>query len=116
MIKKRWVELLLLNIEKTYLYDSAIPRILSNCPSYSSSSIASRKSPNSKKIQMENFDLKKTLDQSIADVLAYKKQKMFHNINDMEDKLNSIDRNYWTIIRKQDKIIISISSTLHILK
>ena len=24
----------------------------------------------------------------------------------MEDKLNSIDRNYWTIIRKQDKLII----------
>ena len=31
---------------------------------------------------------------------------MFHYINDMEDKLNFIDRNYWTIIRKQDKLII----------
>ena len=31
---------------------------------------------------------------------------MFHNINDMEDKLNSIDINYWTIVRKQDKLII----------
>ena len=31
---------------------------------------------------------------------------MFHNINVMEDKLNSIDRNYWSIIRKQDKLII----------
>ena len=31
---------------------------------------------------------------------------MFHNTNDMEDKLNSIDKNYWTIIRKQDKFII----------
>ena len=31
---------------------------------------------------------------------------MIHNINDMEDKLNFIDRNYWTIIRKQDKLII----------
>ena len=31
---------------------------------------------------------------------------MFHNITDMKDKLNFIDRNYWTIIRKQDKLII----------
>ena len=31
---------------------------------------------------------------------------MFHNITDMEDKLDFIDRNYWTIIRKQDKLII----------
>ena len=52
------------------------------------------------------FKGKRALDQSIADDLAYKKQKMFYNINDMEDKLNFIDRNYWTIIRKQDKLII----------
>ena len=31
---------------------------------------------------------------------------MFHDIYDMEDKLNSIDRNYRIIIRKQDKLII----------
>ena len=93
-------------LERPYLYDGAIPRILLNCPSYLSSLTSFRKSPNSKKIQRENFDLKRALDQSIADDLAYKKQKIFHNINDMEDKSNFIDRNYWTIIRKQDKLII----------
>ena len=50
-------------------------RVFQTVPSYLSSSTSSRKSPNSKKIQMENFDLKRALDQSIADDLAYKKQK-----------------------------------------
>ena len=31
---------------------------------------------------------------------------MFLNINDIEDRLNFIDKNYWTIIRKLDKFII----------
>ena len=62
-------------LERTYLYDGAIPRILPNCPSYLSSSTSFRKSPHSKKIQRENFGLKRALDQNIADDLAYKKQK-----------------------------------------
>ena len=73
--KKKPGKTITVKLERPYLYDGAIPRILPNCPSYLSSLTSFGKSPNSKKIQKENFDLKRTLDQSIADDLAYKKQK-----------------------------------------
>ena len=106
MIKKKTGKTITVKLERPYLYDRAIPRILPNCPSYLPSSTSFRKSPNLKKIQKENFDLKRVLNQSIADDLAYKKQNMFHNINDIKDKLNFTGRNYWTSIRKQDNHII----------
>ena len=43
---------------------------------------------------MENSALKSTLNQSITDDLVYKQQKKFHNIDDLEGKLNFLDRNY----------------------
>ena len=38
---------------------------------------------------------------------AYKKQKTFHNINDLEGKSNFLDRNYRSVVRQQETLIIS---------
>ena len=73
---------------KTNLRDDAIPRILPDCPLHLSSLKTSRESPNSGKIRLENSALKSALNQTITDDLAYKKQKKFHYVNDIEGKLN----------------------------
>ena len=44
--------------------------------------------------------------QSIADEVEYKKQREFHNIEDLEGKLLFLDRKYWTVVRKQETLLI----------
>ena len=39
------------------------------------------------------------LNASVIDDLAYKKQKKFHNLEDIEGELNFLDRNYWSVVR-----------------
>ena len=57
---------------------------------------------------LENSALKRALNQSITDDLTYKKQKKFHNMNDLEGKLDFLQRNYWSIVRQQQTLICSI--------
>ena len=85
-----------------YLHGGAIPSIFLNSPSYLSSVTTSRESPDSRRIRLENSTLKTALNASIIDDLAYKKQKKFYNLDDIEGKLNFLDKNYWSVIRQQD--------------
>ena len=50
--------------------------------------------------------MKSALNQSITDDVAYKKQKKFHYMNDLEGKLNFLERNYWSVVRQQETLII----------
>ena len=89
-------------LQKIYLHDAAIPKILPNCPSYLSSLTISRESPYSRRIRLENSALKGTLNQSIDD-LANKQKKKF---NDRKGKLNFLIRNYWRVVWQQETLII----------
>ena len=93
-------------LQKTYLPDVVIPRILPYCSSHLSSLKTSRESPNSWRIRLENSALKSVLNQSITDDLDYKKEKKFHSMNDQEGKLNFLDRNYWSVVRQQETLIL----------
>ena len=93
-------------LDKVCLQNGAIPRILPNCPSYLSSSSTFRESPTSRKIRLENSALQSALNQSIADNLAYEQQKNLVNIDDLEERLDFLDRNYWSVVRQQDTVII----------
>ena len=87
------------SLKRKYLRGGAIPRIFPNSPSYSSSVTISRESPDSRRIPLENSALKTALNASVIDDLAYKKQKKFPNLDDIELKLNFLDRYYWSVIR-----------------
>ena len=62
--------------------------------------------PNPKRIQLENSSLKSALNQSISDDLAYKMLKKFYNIDDLERKLNFLDRNYWSVVKVPETLFI----------
>ena len=57
---------------------------------------------------MENSALKTALNASVIDDLPYKKQKKCHNLDYIEGKLNFLDRNYGSVVRQQETLIICI--------
>ena len=67
-----------------------------------------RESLDSWRILQEISAFKSTLNQSITDDLAYKKQKKSHSMNHIERKLDFLDRNYWSVVKQQETLICSI--------
>ena len=55
---------------------------------------------------MENSPFKSAVNQSISDDLVHKKQKKFHRMNDLEGKLNFLYRNYSSVVRQKETLII----------
>ena len=77
--------------------------------SYLFSVTISSVSPDSRRIQLKNSALKTALNARVIDDLACKKQKKFHNLDDIEGKLYFLDRNYWSFLRQQETLIICSS-------
>ena len=68
-------------------------------------SLSSRELLNSRRIRLENSTLRSALNQSITDNLVYKKQ-IFHNTNVLEGKLDFLERDYWSVVKQQETLII----------
>lgn len=87
------------------LYPEAIPSILPNCLSYLSTHRHSRPTPDSRREKKEEIAIRKAILQSVADEDLYRRDREF-SVHELEQKLKFIDKTYWTVIRKEDSLLI----------
>lgn len=85
---------------------STFPRILQNVTSSSYSK--KRKTKKSKKIKLDDSDLESTSNQSIDDDddFEHYEPNVFRSIDHLEAKLDFHDKNYWSVVRQRDALII----------
>ena len=86
--------------------DGAIPSQLPNCPSYLSSNVLIRESPEKRRTRLEETALQTALRESVRDEECHRKAREFSTLNQLQDKLSFVDLNYWDIVKKDDSFII----------
>ena len=93
--------------KKPYLREGAVPSLLPDCPSYLSSKKAHfRESPDSKKRKLEENAMIKALEQSGVDDLKHKESRTFHPIDELTQKLQFLDLNYWSVVKQQESLLL----------
>lgn len=88
------------------LKEDAIPSLMPNCPSYLSSEIAQRETPESRLERKENSNLLQAIQVSIKETEEYNAQRQISNFQDLLAKLSFITLpNNWHVINKETSIL-----------
>ena len=93
-------------LKKPYLRDGAVPSLLPGCPSYLSKTTKSRESPDAKRRRMEESALQAAFAQSTSDHARYWEERKFSTVDEVIAKLDSLDRNYWSVIKQEETLLI----------
>lgn len=88
------------------LKDGAVPCILPNCPSYLSSPVIARESPDQKRERHEETSLQKALAESLIDDVRHRKAREFSNVAELRGKLDFVDATYWSVVDQTDSLSI----------
>ena len=88
------------------LEKAAIPTKLPNCPQYLSSTRHERESPESKRIRLEENALENAINQSIDDEERHRTSMAFSSSTELKDKLGFLDTSYWSVVQKDESLII----------
>ena len=78
----------------TYITKDATPSQLPNCPTYISSSIQKRESPETRKTRIEENALEKAISESILDDECHRKTRSFGSVTELKGKLGFLDTSY----------------------
>lgn len=94
-------------LQKPQLRDGAVPSLLPGCPSYLSTTTTNyRESPDAKRKRLEESALQAALAQSVADNVQYWEDRKFNSIDEILEKFDSLDTNYWSVIKKEQSLLI----------
>lgn len=93
-------------LEKPQHRCDAVPSKLPNCPVYLSTTIHYRESPETKRSRLEESALQHAFAQSVADDMQHREQRHFENLNELQEKLNFVDKKYWTVSKQDESLLI----------
>lgn len=88
------------------LKKDAVPSQLPNCPTYLSSAVQKRESPDTRKTRIEENALGKAIANSILDDDYHRKSRLFSSINELKDKLGFLDTSYWSTVQQDGSLLI----------
>lgn len=88
------------------LCEGVIPSQLPNCPSHLSGPLHLREAPDEKRRRVEESAIQAAIAKSIGDDEQYKKDREFHCIDELKEKLQCIDIKFWTVIVSQEDVHI----------
>lgn len=93
-------------LNKPRLKNGVVPSLLPNCPSYLSSPVVSRESPDARNNRKEEKALQSALVQSVVDQERQKASRTFFSVAELKNKLDFLDQTYWTVVYRNQALMI----------
>lgn len=87
------------------LRKGAVPSLLPNCPSYLSRPPLLRESPEGRRCRKEQDAMQAAIAQSITDDAAHRETRKFSTLNELSEKLVSLDK-YWKVVKLDKSLVI----------
>lgn len=97
--------ILTVNLERPRIKEGCVPSIFPGCPSYLSSQLAFRESPDEKRMRVEAAQLQKALNESVTSAEQYDSENKISCILDLTGGRKINFSSFWTMIGKADSVI-----------
>ena len=92
-------------LEKPRHVCGAVPCLLPNCPAYLSTYTNSREAPDKRRSRLEETAIRAAIVQSVADDAQYRQKREFENLEQLENKLGFLDKDYWNVIKQDGSLL-----------